>query len=174
MIVPAIILPKEVLESTDAELVDISLAELDLPMFSEDLEAIEFPASALELKSLMTSCDTLLIASPEYNGSLSGALKNAIDWASRPREGEEPLACFKGKTAGLLSASPGAIGGLRGLRHVRQILTQLQMYVSPVEFALGSAHTAFDENGNLTDKRAAASAQRVGQDMIQLCKALHR
>ncbi|MFK7759388.1 MAG: NADPH-dependent FMN reductase [Phycisphaerales bacterium] len=165
---------KNVLDSTDAELVDISLAELDLPMFSEDLEAVEFPASALKLKELMMSCDTILIASPEYNGSLSGALKNAIDWASRPREGEAPLACFKGKTAGLLSASPGAIGGLRGLRHVRQILTQLQMYVSPIEFALGSAHAAFDDHGNITDERAAASAQRVGEDMIQLCRALHK
>lgn len=165
---------KKVMDTTDAELVDISLAELDLPMFSEDLEAVEFPSSALKLKSLMASCDTILVASPEYNGSLSGALKNAIDWASRPREDEEPLACFKGKTAGLLSASPGAIGGLRGLRHVRQILTQLQMYVSPVEFALGSAHAAFDEHGDLIDERAAASAQRVGEDMIKLCKALHR
>ena len=159
-------------EGGDVEIDTISLAELDLPMFSEDLEAAEFPSSALELKERMIACDAFLVASPEYNGSISGALKNAIDWASRPREGEAPLACFKGKVGGLLAASPGAIGGLRGLRHVRQILTQLHVVVVPAEFALGTSHEAFDDSGAIKDENAAKFASNVGSEVVRIARAL--
>lgn len=155
-----------------AEVDEISLNELDLPMFSEDLEAAGFPAKADELKQRMIAADVILIASPEYNGSFSGALKNAIDWASRPREGEAALACFKGKVGGLLAASPGAIGGLRGLRHVRQVLTQLQMVVVPQEYALGVAHEAFDDEGNLKDERASVMAKSVGLAATDMARKL--
>lgn len=155
------------------EIDEVSLAQLDLPMFSEDIESDSgLPASVLELKDRLIAADAVLIASPEYNGSLSGALKNAIDWASRPREGEVSLGCFKGKVGGLLSTSPGAIGGLRGLRHVRQILTQLHMVVVPTEYALGVAHEAFDEQGNLKDERAATMAKGVGLAVLQMTHAL--
>lgn len=156
----------------DVHIDEISLAELDLPMFSEDLEAEGTPASVIELKDRMIAADAILIGSPEYNGSISGALKNAIDWASRPREGEAPLACFKGKVGGLFAASPGAIGGLRGLRHVRQILTQLHMVVVPAEFALGVAHDAFDEDGQMKSDRSATMATGVGLAVTQMTSAL--
>lgn len=156
----------------DVHIDEISLAELDLPMFSEDLEAEGTPANVLELKDRMIAADAILIGSPEYNGSISGALKNAIDWASRPREGEAPLACFKGKVGGLFAASPGAIGGLRGLRHVRQILTQLHMVVVPAEFALGVAHDAFDEDGQMKSDRSATMAKGVGLAVTQMTSAL--
>ena len=155
------------------EIDEISLAQLDLPMFSEDIESDSgLPASVLELKDRLIAADAVLIASPEYNGSISGALKNAIDWASRPRDGEAQLACFKGKVGGLLAASPGAIGGLRGLRHVRQILTQIHMVVVPAEYALGVAHEAFDGDGNLKDARAATMAKGVGLAVLKMTKAL--
>lgn len=163
---------KSMADTGDFEIDEISLVELDLPMFSEDLETKEFPKKAKELKDRLIAADAVLIGSPEYNGSLSGALKNAIDWASRPYEGEAPLACFKGKVCGLLAASPGAIGGLRGLRHVRQILTQLHMIVVPSEFALGVAHDAFDDTGNIKDDRAATMAKGVGLAVAQMTKAL--
>ncbi len=150
----------------------ISLTDLDLPMFNEDLEAEQFPDSAKKLKASLIGCDAILVASPEYNGSFSGALKNAIDWASRPLEGEESLACFKGKVCGLLAASPGAIGGLRGLRHVRQVLTQLHAIVVPAEFALGTAHGAFDDDGNLKDERAAGLAKSVGSSVFNVASKL--
>lgn len=151
---------------------EIDLNEIDLPMFSEDLESGGCPDSVLELKERMIACDAILFASPEYNGSLSGALKNAIDWASRPRAGEEALACFRGKTAGLLAASPGELGGLRGLRHLRQILTQVGMIVVPTEYALSKAHESFDEDGNLIDEKCAARAQGVGDELVRVAKAL--
>ena len=154
------------------EIDEISLAQLDLPMFSEDLESSHFPESALELKKRLIAANAFLIASPEYNGSLSGALKNAIDWASRPRPNEAQLACFKGKVCGLLAASPGAIGGLRGIRHVRQILTQIQMHVVPQEFALGKAHEAFDDSGNLKEETAAVLSKSVGDSVVKTTRAL--
>ena len=157
-------------QSGGVELDHISLSELDLPMFSEDLEAEAFPESALELKRRLIAADGVLISSPEYNGSFSGALKNAIDWASRPRPDEEQLACFKGKVCALLAASPGAIGGLRGIRHVRQVLTQLQMHVIPQEFALGKAHEAFDDNDQLKDEFPQKMAKNVGESLVRLTR----
>jgi NAD(P)H-dependent FMN reductase len=157
-------------QSEGVELDHISLSELDLPMFSEDLEAEAFPESALELKRRLIAADGVLVSSPEYNGSFSGALKNAIDWASRPRPDEEQLACFKGKVCALLAASPGAIGGLRGIRHVRQVLTQLQMHVIPQEFALGKAHEAFDDNDQLKEEFPQKMAKNVGESLVRLTR----
>jgi len=99
-------------------------------------------------------------------------LKNAIDWASSPSEGEKPLACFKGKVCGIVSASPGAIGGLVGLAHLRQILTRLQMVVVPTEYALGVAHEAFDADGKLKDEKASTMAKGVGLAVLGMINAL--
>lgn len=151
---------------------EISLLDLDLPLMNEDLEKQGLPAGVVDLKQRLIAADVLLISSPEYNGSLSPALKNAIDWASRPRQGEAPLACFKGKVGGLLAASPGKIGGLRGIRHLRQILTQLHVIVHPNEFALGTAHEAFDEAGNIKDETAAKLAAAVGETAVAHARAI--
>lgn len=150
----------------------LSLNKLDLPIYDQDIEDKQFPESALELKRRLIASDAFLIGSPEYNGSISAALKNAIDWASRPRPDEEPLECFKGKACGLLGASPGAIGGLRGLRHVRQILTQIQMVVIPQEFALCNANEAFDDHGQIKDKNARKAANNVGQSLVTMTRLL--
>ena len=150
----------------------IDLRELDLPMFSEDLESGGYPESVLDLKRRMIACDAILYVSPEYNGSLPGAMKNAIDWASRPRAGEEVLECFKGTVVGLLSASPGGLGGLRGLRHLRQILTQVGSLVIPTEYALAKAGDAFDDEGWLKNEKSAQMAQDVGEEMVRIAKKL--
>jgi NAD(P)H-dependent FMN reductase len=148
----------------------IDLASLDLPMYSEDISPM--PASVHELKDRMIACDALIVACPEYNGSITGALKNAIDWASIPRDGDAPRACFEGKVAGLLSSSPGALGGIRGMRHVRLILSQLQMLVVPAEYALGGGHEAFDEHGTMKDETKASMAIHVGHQVVRVCRAL--
>lgn len=161
----------EIEASGGVELDLISLNGLDLPIFSQDLEEAGFPQAAIDLKKRLIGVDAFLIASPEYNGSLSAALKNAIDWASRPRADEEPLACFKGKTCALLAASPGVLGGLRGIRHVRQILTQLQMHIIPQEFALARAHEAFDASGKLRDEAVRELALNVGRALVRTTRA---
>jgi len=154
------------------EIDEISLSELDLPMFSEDLEAVEFPLKAIDLKERLIACDAMLITNPEYNGSITSALKNAIDWATRPRPEEAPLACFRGKVGALAAASPGGLGGLRGLRHVRQILAGIQVFMTPAEYALGKAHEAFDADGLIIDENAARIAQGVGTQLVETTRKM--
>lgn len=154
------------------EIDEISLAELDLPMFNEDIEKEGLPASVKELKRRMIAADALLIASPEYNGSVTGALKNAIDWASRPAEGEDTLACFRGKVGGLLAASPGKLGGIRGLRHLRVVLSSIGLLVVPQDFGLSGANEAFDDDGKLKDEGAAKMAKGVGEQVVRVARAL--
>ena len=107
-----------------AEVTFVDLRDLALPLYDGDLEeASGLPEGARKLKALLRASDGFLIASPEYNSSVTAVLKNALDWASRAETDDEPpLAAFRGKAAALLSASPGALGGLRGLVHLRAIL----------------------------------------------------
>src|SRR5579883_873289 len=133
-------------ESAGAEVTYLDLKDLPLPVYDGDIEAESgLPENAKKLKEIMLAHHGLLIAAPEYNSSISGALKNAIDWASRPGEGEPPLslACFAGKVAALLAASPGGYGGLRGLTHVRSILGNIKVIVIPEQYVLAQAHQAF-------------------------------
>src|SRR5262249_59967372 len=106
-----------------AEVTRIDLKDFPLPLFDQDLEAEQgMPENGKKLKQLFIDHDGLLLACPEYNSSITAVLKNAIDWVSRPAPGEPPLVAFRGKGVTLMSASPGALGGLRGLVHVRSIL----------------------------------------------------
>jgi NAD(P)H-dependent FMN reductase len=129
-----------------AEVTAIRLADFDLPLYDQDLEARAFPPKADELRALFIGHDGFLIATPEYNGSVSGVLKNAIDWASRPRAGETMVAlpAFRGKVAGIMSASIGPFGGLRALAHLRQILGTIQTLVATEQVAVPFADRAFD------------------------------
>ncbi len=108
----------------------------------------------MRLKELFAQHKGLMISCPEYNSSITPLLKNTIDWLSRASEGEAPLAAFRGKIAGLLGASPGALGGLRCLVHVRSILGNIGVWVAPTQVAVGKAHAAFADDGSLTDESA--------------------
>ena len=131
------------------EATHIRLADYDLPLYSHAREAADFPQAARALKAAMIAHDGFLIATPEYNGSIPPLLKNAIDWASRPTDGENPVAlsAYRGKVAGLMSASPSPFGGLRALAHLRQILSTIQMIVVPEQLAIPAAQAAFDDDG---------------------------
>lgn len=135
-----------------AEVTAIRLQDYDLPMYDADLEARAFPDAADQLRQLFIDHDGFLIASPEYNGSVSSVLKNAIDWASRPREGETLVAlpAFRGKVAGVMSASISPFGGLRGLMALRQILGTIQTLVATEQVLVPFAQNAFD-GPELTD-----------------------
>lgn len=130
----------------------VSLDDYDLPLYSHAREFGDFPPAAQALKDLLTQHDGYLIATPEYNGSITPLLKNAIDWASRPTNGESPVAltAYRGKVAGLMAASPSPFGGLRALAHLRQILSTIQAIVVPEQVAVPAAHLAFD-GPNLKD-----------------------
>ena len=157
-----------------AEVTIIDLRELALPLFDEDLEAASgLPEGAKKLKALLRAGDGFLIASPEYNSSVTGALKNAIDWASRSEaDGEPPLAAYRGKAAALFSASPGALGGLRGLVTLRSILGNIGVIVAPDQVCIGAAHEAFDDAGQLKDARKAKQVAALAQGLVEILRKL--
>ena len=120
----------------------------DIPLFNQDVFDAGLPESAKRFRAEVEAADGLLIASPEYNFSLSAALKNAIDWASRP-----PNQAFQDKPVAIFSASGGPLGGARVQYDLRRILGQLWAHVLPrPEVFIGAAQTKFDAQGKLTDE----------------------
>jgi NAD(P)H-dependent FMN reductase len=156
-----------------AEVTELDLADYPMPIFDEDLETRDgVHPTAMKLKKLFREHDAFLIASPEYNSSVSAALKNLIDWLSRPVDGEPPLACFKGKTAALFAASPGALGGLRGLVHLRAILGNIGVLLLADQLAVGKANEAFAADGSLTNPKQAAMVKAIVDDLVRVATAV--
>lgn len=151
----------------------VDFRDYPMPIYDGDLEAASgLPERAQAFKTLMIEHHGMLIACPEYNSSITALLKNALDWASRPAPNEKPLVAFAGKVAGLVAASPGAMGGYRGLQQVRYILGNIRTIVLPDMFALNSAHEAFDAAGNLTDPKKRESAMGVGREVVGTLRKL--
>lgn len=156
-----------------AQVTYVDLRDYPLPVFDEDVEKQGVPENATKLKELFKSHHALLVASPEYNSSVSAALKNVIDWVSRPAQGEAPLAAFDGKVAGLLAASPGALGGLRGLVTLRSILGNIRVIVLPDQIAVMKAHEAFNEDGSMRDGKQQAAVEAIGRRVAEVAAKLH-
>ncbi|MBL4701970.1 MAG: NAD(P)H-dependent oxidoreductase [Phycisphaeraceae bacterium] len=153
----------------------IDLVDYPMPLYDGDLEEAQgAPENATRLYQLIKEYDGLLIACPEYNSSITPLLKNTIDWLSRPREGEKPLAAFNGKVAGLLAASPGALGGLRGLTHVREILSNIGVLVIPSQVAVPQAHEAFAADGSLVDQKTHMRLDGLANNLTATVKAMAR
>ena len=156
-----------------AEVTYIDFRDLPMPLFDEDLEKAEgMPENARKFKELMIAHDGLLIACPEYNSSITPVLKNAIDWASRPGENEPPLAAFANKVAAIMSASPGALGGLRGLVTVRSILGNIKVIVLPDQIAVPKAYEAFNADGSLVDPKQQESVGNLGASVANVVAKL--
>jgi chromate reductase len=145
----------------------VELSDYPMPLFNGDLEAESgLPEATTRLKALMREHHGFLIASPEYNSSITPLLKNTIDWCSRP----SPTECYAGKVAGLMAASPGALGGLRGLVTVRSILSNIGVIVVPQQVAIAKASEAFDSNGAVKDERHAAQVRDVAFAVTKLAR----
>ena len=156
-----------------AEVTLVDLKDFPLPLFDQDLEAeLGMPENGMKLKKLFIDHEGLLIASPEYNSSITGVLKNAIDWVSRPAPGEPPLVAFRGKVATLMSASPGALGGLRALVHVRSILGNIGVIVLPDQIAVAKAPEAFKPDGSLMDPTQQAGVEALGKTLASFLMKL--
>ena len=157
-----------------AEVTLLELASLDIPLYNADLEAQGTPPDVMRLKQILFEHPAWVICSPEYNGSYTALLKNTIDWASSPVKGDAVWGrggrSFEGKVVGLLSASPGALGGLRSLSHLSPLLRNLQCWVSPKQFALGTASQAFDAQGRLQDEAHRAGVQGVIDQVLWAAK----
>ncbi len=159
-----------------ADVTVIDLADYPMPVLNQDDEAENGkPEAAKQLKALMIEHDGFLIACPEYNSSITGALKNVIDWTSRPDDGDAPggLAAYKGKVVTLMAASPGALGGLRGLVHVRAILGNIGCIVLPDQVAVPKAHEAFKDDGTLSNERQQASVLALGTTLAETLEKLN-
>jgi len=159
-----------------AKVTYVDLKDYPMPIYDQDwFDQHGFPESVLQLKALMKAHHGFLIASPEYNSSISGALKNMIDWTSRSEEGEPPLAltCFKGKTAAIMATSPGGLGGLRGLSHVRSILESIGVLVIPDQKAIPGAYQAFDQAGHLVDEKNRDAIASIGSKLADITAKLN-
>ncbi len=152
----------------------IDLKDFPMPLYDGDLEEAEgMPEHAERLKKLFIECDGFFITSPEYNSSFSALLKNALDWISRPSgEGEAPLIAYQGKVAAISAASPGGLGGLRGLVPLRMMLGNIAVTVVPNQFALGGAFGTFDDQGDLKDDKQSAQLKNVVAQLVETTKAL--
>lgn len=158
-------------ERAGAAVTVVDLADYPMPLFNQDLQEAEgLPETVLKLKQLFLENDGLLIASPEYNSSITPLLKNTIDWVSRQAEGEAPLAAYRGKVAALVSASPGGLGGLRGLVHLRSILGNIGVLVLPDQTSVPQAHEAFTDDGRLKDERRHAAIESIGAQLTELIR----
>jgi len=142
--------------------------DFDMPLYDGDLnDIVGLPPGALALKDRVERADAIMIASPEYNYSISGLLKNAIDWVSRARP--MPWRC---RSVYLLAASPSAMGGVRGLWQARIPLEGCGALVFPDMFALPLAASAFDGQGRLSDLSAAERLQREVTGFVRLAESV--
>lgn len=150
-----------------AEVTLIRLSDYPLPIFDQDLEDAEgMPEAGAKLKQLFGEHDALLIASPEYNGGLSAALKNAIDWVSRAtEEDEEPLKVLAGKTAAILACSPGGYGGSRGLELLRKQLENIRIEVLENQVSVPKVHEEMNEDGSLKNDKLQKSVLALGEEL---------
>ena len=157
-----------------AEVTLIDLLDLPLPVLNQDDEdAHGLPENAKKLKALFLSHHGFLIASPEYNSSITAVLKNVIDWVSRAETPDEvPLVDFTGKTCALMSASPGALGGLRALVHVRAILGNIGVFVIPGQVCIPTANQFFNEDGALNDSRKNDAVCGLARTLVEVTRKM--
>ncbi len=154
---------KKIAVELGAEVEEIDLRELNLPIYDKDVQDQGLPESVEKLKKTIEPVDVLLIASPEYNYSVSGALKNAIDWASR--EGNS----FDGKVVAVFGASRGGFGTLRGQAHLRQILQSLNVFILPQpQVFISRAESAFDSNGSFIDQKNYDLLKKLIEKTLEL------
>ncbi len=162
--------------STGAQIDDLDLRDLDIPLYDSEIEKSEgMPDGVRRLREALKASHGVIIASPEYNGSLTAVLKNAIDWTTRPdpqSPDDPPLAAWRGKASGIISTSPGGLGGIRGLVHLRAVLSHMGMHVVPQQAAIPSGHDAFHKNGSILDKQQHAQVESVGQAVAELAARL--
>jgi len=157
-----------------AQVTRLELADFDVPLYNADLEAKGTPRDVIRLKEIFHAHPAWIICSPEYNGSYTGLLKNTIDWVSSPVKGDPTWSSgtkpFVGKVVGLLSASPGALGGVRSLSHLAPLLMNLQTWVAPRQLAIPRATEAFDPDGRLSSEAHRTAVHGVIEQVLWAAK----
>lgn len=133
----------------------------DIPPYTEDL--LETPVAVTEFRWQIASADAVLIATPEYNGSIPGALKNALDWASRPF----PDNCLRGKPAAVIGASTGMFGARFAQAELRKVLKTIGAAVLDAELPVAAADNAFTASGQLRDREVAEALCSIVSELLQ-------
>ena len=163
----------ELAEEMSAEVTYIDLDDYEMPIYNGDLEEESgLPEKAKELKQLFIDHDGFCLSCPEYNGSFTPLLKNSLDWVSRPNGDQGALVGYQGKTCALLSASPGPLGGLRGLMDTRKMLSSIGVHVIPNQLAVGGAYDKFDDNGKMTNEDEKKKLSGVIKAFVETSNAL--
>lgn len=156
-----------------ADVTVVDLRDLPMPIYDGDLEADQgLPDAAKQFKRLLIEHHGVLVATPEYNSQFPALLKNVLDWASRREGDEKPMIAFDGKVAGVMSASPGALAGLRGQSLLRAQLAYLGMVVVPDRVGVGRAHEAFNEQGAMNDPAQQRSLEELGAKTVRFVQRL--
>jgi len=148
---------------------EIDLKELNLPLYDGDIESGGFPDSVKRMRASIKESDVLLIATPEYNHSVPGGFKNAIDWLSTAEN------VLDGKVAAIFGASTGQFGTMRAQQHLRQILTALNVIILPQpQVFIRSAKELFNPDGSLNDLKVQAQLKELVEKTFQLAKVINR
>ena len=158
----------------DCEVTRISLRDYPLPIYDGDLEAQKgAPENVVKLVKLFQAHDGVLLVSPEYNASLTPLLKNMLDWMSlTKKDGNEPISAYKNTIFALAAASPGGLGGIRGLSHLRDVLTSIGATVIATQVGVGNAETAFDDMDELTNERARGLLRQMCESLVNSSRLL--
>lgn len=161
-------------EKAGAHVTLLDLKDYPMPLYDGDLEAEEgLPPNAMHVRRLMLEHSGFLIASPEYNGSVTPLLKNVIDWTSRAVKGEDGLKPYRHKFAVLMGASPSSYGGLQGLDHLRAILQNTGMIVLPERLIVGKAKEFMSMDGTITNKAVKGAVEHLGQVLASTLVAMN-
>lgn len=157
-----------------ADVTELDLRDFPMSIYNPDEHArLGFDEHAARFQQILSEHEGLLIATPEYNGSLPGGLKNAIDWASRKSEKFGQIEVFKGKTAAIMTASPGAFGGLRCLAHLRGVLSILLVNVLPMEIAVTFAAQKFEADAEeMTDEKTKFILRDLGAQLAETTRKM--
>ena len=159
-----------------ADVTHLELGDYDVPMYNADLEARGTPADVMKLKQTFYDHPAWIICTPEYNASYPALVKNTLDWLSSPVKSDpvwnDDFRFSRGKVVGVLSASPGALGGLRSQSHLVPLLLNLKCWVAPQNFALSRAGTAFNDQGELVDDASKGKVKAVIDQVLWAAERL--
>lgn len=154
----------------EAEFLD--LRAHPVPMYDEDLEAKGLPGPVEAIAKAVDAADGVLIASPEYNAGMTGVLKNVLDWCSRVPSSRRAGRVFSGKAVAVVAASPGSLGGVRGLAQARLVLTEMGAHVSPTDAIVPAAHESLGEDGRPTNERSDKMLGATLGRLVELARRL--
>lgn len=158
------------LEKKGHDITYFNMEDYPLPVYNQDIEKI--PAEAIALEKMMSDHQIWLIASPEYNYSIPGGLKNLIDFVSRSPGNQPNLKVFNNKIIGLISTAGSSLGGVRSLSVLRNCLTTLGCIVVPAQANIGASYAAFDEDGKLKDDNHRKAVLTVLDQMSDMALRL--